>query len=259
VDARNVDVWLPEDYSPSKKYAVLYMQDGQMLFDSATTWNHMAWKVDETMNELLHENKISDCIVVGIWNNGIKRHAEYFPQKALPYIPDSARKELMTLMDNTALADNYLKFLVFELKPFIDSSFSTKKDRSNTFVAGSSMGGLISLYAICEYPDVFGGAACMSTHWTGIYRADHNPIPFSILKYMSEKLPSPNHHKIYFDHGTKTLDSLYTPFQEQVDSIMKKKGYTNKNFESKIFEGADHSEASWAKRLAIPLEFLLKK
>lgn len=235
------------------------MQDGQMLFDSAITWNHMAWKVDKTMSALLKENKIRDCIVVGVWNNGNKRHAEYFPQKALQYIPDSAKKDLMKLMNNTALADNYLKFLVTELKPFIDSSFSTKKDRSNTFIAGSSMGGLISLYAICEYPNVFGSAACMSTHWTGIYSADHNPIPSAILKYMSENLPSPKHHKFYFDHGTKTLNSLYAPFQQQADSILKQKGYTDKNFESKIFQGADHSEISWAKRLDIPLEFLLKK
>ena len=79
VDSRNVDVWLPENYSPSKKYAVLYMQDGQMLFDSSVTWNKQEWGVDETISSLQQENKIKDCIVVGIWNTGAGRHSEYFP------------------------------------------------------------------------------------------------------------------------------------------------------------------------------------
>ena len=74
-------------------------------------------------------------------------------------------------------SDAYLKFLVTELKPFIDSTFSVATDRSNTFIAGSSMGGLISMYAVCEYPAVFGGAACLSTHWPGIFTAENNPIP----------------------------------------------------------------------------------
>jgi len=81
VTPRNVDVWLPAQYDPQKKYAVLYMQDGQMLFDSTLTWNKQEWGVDETLSQLMSENKIKDCIVVGIWNGGRSRHAEYFPQK----------------------------------------------------------------------------------------------------------------------------------------------------------------------------------
>ena len=80
VAARNVDVWLPEGYSPAKKYNVVYMHDGQMLFDSTQTWNKKEWKVDEVFSKLISEKKIEDCIVVGIWNNGAERIAEYFPQ-----------------------------------------------------------------------------------------------------------------------------------------------------------------------------------
>ncbi|MEK7224506.1 MAG: alpha/beta hydrolase-fold protein, partial [Bacteroidota bacterium] len=83
VTARNVDVWLPEGYSDKRKYAVLYMHDGQMLFDSATTWNKQEWGVDETLTKLAKENKIKDVIVVGVWNGGITRHPDYFPQQ--PY------------------------------------------------------------------------------------------------------------------------------------------------------------------------------
>ncbi len=92
--------------------------------------------------------------------------------------------------------------MVNELKPFIDSNFATLGDQSNTFVAGSSMGGLISLYAVCEYPDVFGGAACLSTHWPGVFNSEHNPIPAAFIRYLESHLPSPVNHKLYFDYGT---------------------------------------------------------
>lgn len=259
VDARNVDVWLPQNYTPKKKYAVLYMHDGQMLFDSATTWNHQEWGVDETLGKLMQEKKIRDCIVVGIWNNGEKRHAEYFPQKAIDNIPEKEKTELMKWLPNGPMADNYLKFLVRELKPFIDSSFSTLKDQKNTFVAGSSMGGLISMYAFCEYPTVFYGAACLSTHWPGTFKADDNPIPFAILAYMSDHLPSRDNHKIYFDYGTAALDSLYLPFQKKADEVMKAKGYSAKNWITREFAGEDHSEHAWRKRFVIPAVFLLAK
>jgi len=268
VEARNIDIWLPDNYSASKKYAVLYMQDGQMLFDSSSTWTHQEWGVDETMSKLLSANKIRNCIVVGIWNTGLSRHSEYCPQKPFESLSKTQQDSLYAALTPygqsvfngvTVYSDNYLKFLVLELKPFIDSTFPTLKDQRNTFIAGSSMGGLISLYAICEYPDVFGGAACLSTHWTVIYRADHNPTPAAIFSYMKNHLPSPKNHKIYFDHGTVELDSLYAPFQKQADEIMKAKGYNDKNFESKVFEGANHTETAWRKRFEIPAVFLLKK
>jgi len=86
VSARNIDVWLPDGYSPQKKYAVLYMHDGQMLFDAETTWNRTAWEVDEVVGILTAEKKIKDMIVVGIWNGSETRHADYFPQKPFSYL-----------------------------------------------------------------------------------------------------------------------------------------------------------------------------
>jgi enterochelin esterase-like enzyme len=259
VDPRTVDVWLPDGYSTGKKYAVIYMQDGQALFDSTTTWNHQEWGVDETMGKLIKENKIRQCIVVAIWNNGIYRHAEYFPQKAIPYLSDTARRELMPWLKDDPRGDRYLSFLALELKPFIDSSFSTLADQGNNFIMGSSMGALLSLYAICEYPELFCGAACLSTHWLGIFRKENNEIPRAILAYLKDHLPGPRNHRIYFDHGTKTLDSLYSEFQIQVDELMKAKGFRSNNWESRVFEGADHSEKAWNQRLSIPLIFLMKK
>lgn len=267
IEAKNIDVWLPDNYSDKEQYAVLYMHDGQALYDATTTWNKQAWEVDEVASKLISENKTQKFIVVGIYNNPTKRHAEYFPQKPYEsltqYQRDTINQQLQksgrAKEDFKPFSDNYLKFIVTELKPYIDTTFSTKTDAAHTFIAGSSMGGLISMYAICEYPNVFGGAACLSTHWPGTFTVKNNPIPDAFINYLKAHLPSPKNHKIYFDYGDQTLDALYQPFQEKVDVVMKAKGFTAKNWKTEFFKGKDHSEKSWKERLHIPFEFLLKK
>jgi enterochelin esterase-like enzyme len=268
VTARNIDVWLPDGYSPKKKYAVLYMQDGQMLFDSSITWTKVAWDVDDTASKLMKEKKIKDVIVVGIWNAGAERHRDYCPQKPYEnlislqkdFLQKSVRVNGQSVFNNyTVKSDNYLQFLVKELKPYIDKTYSTYTDRANTLIAGSSMGGLISLYAICEYPAIFGGAACFSTHWPVIFSMENNPMPAAIFTYLKNKLPVPKNHKIYFDYGDQTLDAMYPPLQKKVDAVMRAKGFTEINWMTKYFPGENHSEEAWKKRLHIPLLFMLKK
>ena len=267
VAARTVDVWLPDGYDANKKYAVLYMQDGNALFDSTIMWNHQEWGVDEVLTKLIAEKRIKDCIVVGIWNGGASRHSEYFPQKPFESLTESQQTYLYSAKRNNGdiyfsekvQSDKYLQFLVTELKPFIDKNFATLKDRDNTFIAGSSMGGLISMYAICEYPNIFAGAACMSTHWVGISETANNPVPAAFMQYLQHHLPLPQYHKIYFDYGSETLDALYKPFQLQADAIMQQKGYNATNWLTKEFVGADHSENAWNKRFEIPVSFLLGK
>ncbi len=266
VDARNIDVWLPEGYSPKKKYAVLYMHDGQMLFDSTTTWNKKSWDIDKIITRLMLESKVQDLIVVGVWNGDKSRHADYFPQKPFEsldsakrvFVLNSARNNGVSVFgDYQIQSDGYLKFLVQELKPLIDKKYATRKDAPHTFIAGSSMGGLISMYAICEYPNVFGGAACLSTHWPGIFIQKNNPIPEAFISYMKIKLPNPKNHKIYFDYGDQTLDAMYPPLQKKVDELMIEKGFSESNWVTKFFPGQDHSEDSWRGRFEIPLQFLL--
>ena len=267
VDSRNVDVWLPDGYSNTQKYAVLYMHDGQMLYDAETTWNKQAWEVDAIAGKVIQEEKTKPFIVVGIWNNGQKRHPEYFPQKPYESLNPTQKDTITAQLQKAGrtkevfqpISDLYLKFLVTELKPYIDEHFSTLKNRENTVIAGSSMGGLISMYAICEYPEVFGGAACISTHWPGTFSTQNNPIPDAFINYMKDHLPNPKTHTIYFDFGNKTLDALYPDLQKKVDALMQKKSFTNANWSTQFFEGKDHSEKSWAERLHIPLQFLLKK
>lgn len=267
VTSRNVDVWLPSNYDARQKYAVLYMHDGQMLFDSTTTWNKQEWGVDEHLAALQNDTLYKPTIVVGIWNGGKTRHSDYFPQKPFESLPKSYQDSLFQikgiddyLFVHKIQSDNYLKFIVTELKPFIDTHYSTYGDLDNTFIAGSSMGGLISYYAICEYNNIFGGAACLSTHWPGVFKTNDDRIPKSFVSYLEYFAPCSKNHKIYFDYGTETLDTSYEPYQLMIDAAMEEAGFEkNKSFKSLKFEGADHSENAWKSRLDIPLKFLLKK
>lgn len=264
VTARNVDVWLPEGYDPAKKYAVLYMHDGQMLFDSTITWNKQCWKVDETMTTLIRKKKIPPTLVVGVWNGGITRHPDYFPQKPFDGLSQSEKdkitQELQEKGRTQAIfqpqSDNYLRFLVEELKPYIDQRYSTYSDADHTAIAGSSMGGLISLYAICEYPNVFGRAAGLSTHWPGTFSVEGNPFPPAHLAYLRKNLPDPKTHHLYLDGGDQELDALYPPLLKQVETVLRAKGYSDINGRARIIAGTGHSERAWSSRLGEVMTYL---
>ena len=265
IRVRPVDVWLPEGYDPAStdRYPVIYMHDGQMMFDHSTSpyaGMDLFWDVDKAITRLVRHGEIRPAIVVSIWMASWAkgaRGAEYMPQKA---VTDEALQLMKEKGEGFAAekggeemtADNTLKFIVDELKPFIDETYRTQSDRDNTFIIGSSMGGLISAYAIAEYPAVFGGAACMSSHWPA-----GNGV---VVQWLKHHLPSAGSHKIYFDHGTETLDADYEPFQQQMDEVMRQHGYTaGEDWVALRFEGADHSPRAWRERLHIPLKFLLGK
>ncbi|WP_394174458.1 alpha/beta hydrolase [Thalassotalea litorea] len=265
VNARRVQIWKPNGYNNDTEYAVLYMHDGQMLFDSNNSWNNQEWGVDETAARLMKEGKTRPFIVVGIDNGGKWRHSEYFPQKPFASLTaqdkkriyQAARENGNPVFSEPVISDQYLKFLVYELKPYIDANYSVATDKASTFVMGSSMGGLISAYAMLEYPSVFSGAACLSTHWPGIFTMNNNPIPLAFYQYLDGYLPSAKTHKIYFDHGDQTLDTMYPELQKEVDKIMVKNGYSDQNWQTHVYPGDAHSEDAWRKRLEVPLVFLL--
>ncbi|MFP2996468.1 alpha/beta hydrolase-fold protein [Spongiivirga sp. MCCC 1A20706] len=258
VQSRNVEVFLPSGYdqNASTPYHVLYMHDGQNVFNPKTSYTKIDWGVDETIDSLMGIGAIEKTIVVAPWNTVKTRFIEYMPAQPKEATDnDQARKALKeNFGGDKLLSDEYLEFLVNELKPFIDKTYNVSTKTEDTFIMGSSMGGLISLYAISKYPEVFGAAGCVSTHW---------PVPMIGNAYIStlpKSLPDPKTHKIYFDYGTETLDAQYEPFQQKVDQMMLDKGYIkNENWVTKKFEGADHSEKSWSARVHIPILFMLAK
>ena len=265
-DPRRVVVWLPSGYSSKgPKYAVLYMHDGQNLFDTATAGYGMEWQIDETLDRLIQEKKVRPTIVVGIWNTP-KRLQEYVPSKAFNGLPADYRQKIHALYGGDPLSDGYLKFIVRELRPMIDARFNVKTDRADTVIMGSSMGSLISLYAIDEYPRVFGGAGMMSTHWPLFMTPDgksvgdreYEVVSSAFEHYLAPALPDPATHKLYFDHGSETLDAVYARYQDRVDAVVRRRGYRQwSNVLSLSFPGEKHNEISWALRVAVPLQFLL--
>ncbi len=263
---RDVDVWLPKNYDSKKKYAVLYMSDGRDMFDTSID-NHYEWKLDEALTTLKNQDKIRDVIVVAIYSNDSLRQSEYFPQGPFEMLSqkqqDSVYKVNAPFSKNLffrvkIMSATYLKFIVKEVKPFIDKSFSVYKDKENTFIGGSSMGALLSMYAISEYPQIFGGAACLSPHWPGMIPNKSTFFPDLMIAYLDKHAPAAKDHSIYFDHGDRSLDYFYDQTQIRIDSLFASKGYTSKNYLSLKFTNADHSTKAWGARADKPLLFLLK-
>lgn len=257
IEARPVDVWLPPGYRADRPHAVFYMHDGQMLFDPRSTWNRQAWEVDAVAAPLIASGVLRDFIVVGIWNAGAARHAEYFPQGCLPHLPEPLRAQLVAKsLQGEPRSDAYLRFLVETLKPAVDARYATAPGRESTFLMGSSMGGLISCYGLCEYPEVFGGAACLSTHWIGHFERNHE-VPSAALAYLQAKLPIPERVKLWLDRGDQELDAKYDEAQARVDALLQAKGFRAPGFVSRVYAGTGHNETAWSARLAEPLKFLL--
>ena len=269
VPSRPIDVWLPPGYDATQntRYPVIYLHDGQFNFDRpsspyANTWSRLKywvfggtfWDVDRAMTRLIASKEIKPAIIISIWNlPKVQRSEEYMPQKP---VTEDVDKFLQTsdsdITPNSITSDNYLRFLVTEVKPFIDATYPTQSDRQNTLLMGSSMGGMVSAYAIAEYPDIFGGAACLSTHW--------NIGGGALINWYNDHWPTAGQHRLYFDYGTKSLDAGYEPYQKHVDQILKDKGYRlGEDWITRRFDGANHSPKAWRDRVHIPLTFLLAR
>ena len=266
VQPRKVTVWTPDGYDGKTPLPVIYMQDNQQLWDPSTTWNGQSWDVANTMTRLIKSGQLPPAIVVGIDNGVMLRGREYLPQKIYDRLPAEVRKRTAKSWGGEPLSDPYLKFLVTELKPFIDSHYATKSDAQDTFILGSSMGGLIAFYAQAEYPDVFGASASLSMHWLLEYTGTppdpkvHAP---EVIQAFDDYLSSSRlttEGRVYVDQGSQTLDANYRPYSLLFEAMMKRRGWPEgPHFSSQIFPGQDHSEKSWASRLDVALEFLLNR
>ena len=241
---RDILVHLPPSYGEGqRRYPVIYMHDGQNLFDEASSYAG-EWRVDETMQHL--SNGGIEAIIVGVPNMEKTRLLEYSPF-------DDAHH-------GAGHGDKYLSFLVDTLKPLIDRDFRTHADRSHTGLMGSSMGGLISLYGFFRCRDVFGFAGVMSPSFWYANRA--------IFAYVQQAPYTPG--KIYLDVGTREYGGSITESAARRQSrrhhagvrrmkrLLAKKGYRPRRDLFVIEEpGAGHSEPAWARRLPLALQFLL--
>lgn len=232
IKPRDIIVWLPPSYktNTTKRYPVLYMHDGQNLFDPKTSAFGIDWQLDEAADSLIKANAIKEIIIVGIYNTS-DRSIEY---------------------NDTKLGHDYMNFIIDSLKPFIDRNFRTLPDRENTATGGSSMGGLISMMMVWEHPEVFSQAACLSP----AFQIGDIDYVRKVENYNGIKKSI----RIYIDIGTVDLDSRLKPGSDEMVKVLEEKGYnSNKGLEYFVAKGATHNEAAWAKRNWRYLEFIFGK
>jgi predicted alpha/beta superfamily hydrolase len=229
---RDVLVYLPPGYEANKKahYSVLYLHDGQNLFDGATSFiPGQEWRVDETAQALISSGRIEPLIIVGIYNAGKDRINEYTP------VADAKYKG--------GKGDLYGRLLVEELKPFIDATYRTRKDAQHTGVGGSSLGGLISLYLALRYPNVFGRVAVVSP---SVWFAENH-----IVNYV-KALPKKPKVRIWLDMGTKEGRDAEEARKSMndarllKDTLVRKGWKPGKDLLYSEAEGAEHNERAWA-------------
>jgi len=251
---QRLTIWLPSGYdTAAKRYPVLYMHDGHNLFDLRNSNFNKIWAADKAMLKVMGQG-IEPRIIVGVWAPGKDRFRQYLPRPAY----DAASPALKAKMDEMAggpvISDAYLAWLAGPLKAWVDPSFRTRPGRDDTAIAGSSMGGLMSCYALAARPDVYGQAACVSSHWPAIGPdtvKGFNPDTLAVWTgFFDRTLGAPAGRRVWMDHGTATLDAFYAPYQEPIDAAFVKLGWQRgTDFESRVYAHAEHEENAWAARL----------
>ena len=229
IKPRDVIVWLPPSYTKAteQRYPVLYMHDGQNVFDPATSFLGVDWQVDETADRLIREGKMQEIIVVGIYNT-TDRGEDY---------------------SDTPKGRAYLKFIVERLKPFIDNAYRTMPEREHTAVMGSSMGGLISFLLVWNYPQVFSQAACLSP----AFAYGH----INAVSMVENHSATNKSIRIYMDNGGVGLDSQLQPGCEAMLRALQADGFKlGENLEWYRDPEAEHNEPAWARRVWRPLVFM---
>jgi enterochelin esterase-like enzyme len=251
-----VTVWLPPNYEQGRaRYPVVYMHDGQNLFLPARSNFNKIWAADKAAERAIGSGKVPPFIIVGIDHPGEARGRTYFPKPMLDWVSPHVQSALTAFGKGPVVADAYLDFMVKQLKPIIDVRFRTKPGRQHTAIMGSSMGGLISLYALARHQKVFGTAGCLSTHlplanpaaWSD---ADKVSIQQAWQQFVPGVLGKPQGRRLWLDHGTQTLDSFYAPYQQVFDAALLQTGWRKgRDFSSKVYPGTPHDENAWAARL----------
>jgi S-formylglutathione hydrolase FrmB len=248
---RAVEIWLPPGYdsSTSTRYPVLYMHDGQNLFDPRIANTGVDWGADEAVMRLVQQGTIPPVIVVGVWSTA-ERGVEYSPWHRAP---------------------DYARFLIEELMPRVNAEFRTLTGPKHTAVMGSSMGGLLSFYLVTHHPEAFGACGCESTHFPlseavvaqvfqGVTPVQHPDTTPYIIRDIAAGLKIPRGARYRFDYGSLGLDSAYGPTHEAVRAWLLRQGLVEgKDFVVRRYEGATHNEASWRARLTDPLTFLFAR
>jgi predicted alpha/beta superfamily hydrolase len=232
---RDLIVYLPPGYEnqPWALFPVVYLQDGQNLFDSATAFGGVAWNIQETADRLIDRGMVQPLIIVGIYNTGKSRIQEYAPTKA-PKLGGGR-------------ADRYAKFLTQEVMPFIEKAYRVISGPSAAGIGGSSLGGLVSLYLGLKMPEIFGKIAALSPSVWWNQRVIHR------FAADAQVQPRP---QIWLDIGTREGPRIVQDVEQFRDILLKKGWHLGEDLHYERIEGGEHNEAAWAKRVGPFLQFL---
>lgn len=230
---RTVIVWLPPSYefAKSRRYPVLYLQDGQQVFDPQTSTWKQDWEVDEWCTRLIAEDRLKETILVAVYSTD-DRFVEYNPSMAGP---------------------EYARFVVDELKPFIDREYRTRPERDSTAVAGASMGATVSFYLAWTHPDVFFGAACLSP----AFRFNQDEFLFDLVK---ENAKAPDIRLFLYCGGGDSTEKELAETMAKMLRLLKARGLkAGKSLLVEEDASACHNETAWAKHTGAWLRFLFGK
>ncbi len=273
-DTRKIQIYYPNNKKIDSDTLFIFMNDGEELFNAAESWHNMEWGIDEKIEEMnLNESELNFVIIAihsakkgnRFFVDETKRYAEYFPKESIPYFDSGFKKRRYQEWVNK---NNlyYLEFLTEDVIPFVEDKFDILLNNRNLGIIGASMGGLAALNALIEHPDLFGFAGCISTHWVGIKPFEYVLLPLvgkingdddtanAIISYIEDNITSIDDQKIYFDHGTIGLDSLYSTPQGRVNKILDSK---SKDYKYLVFEGYDHYAPEFGSRFDSVLEYLV--
>jgi predicted alpha/beta superfamily hydrolase len=243
---RMLRVWLPPEYDAERNrqryYPILYLNDGQNLFDKASSFAGVEWEVDETADRLIRQEEIPPLIVVGIDNAQRERIREYLPYRAVN--PPVLRP----------LGKRYPEFLIDEVMPFLFQRYRIARGPENTGLGGSSLGAIISLFTAIDRPGIFGRLLLESP---SLFVSNRRLLRYSrAFRQWPEKvfLAMGTH-----EDGRPERDRQVVEDVEELEHILKRAGLGEDRLRVKIAEGAVHNEAEWAKRFPEALEFLFGK
>ena len=237
---RRIQIYYPYSKNVNNQTKFIIMNDGEELFSENDSWNGKAWNIDQTFKDLKTQKENLNLVIIAIDSakriNGnildeTRRYAEYFPKESIKYIDENLKRSIYSnFIDSQKF--NYQDFVINKVIPSIEKKFDTELNRDNLGIIGASMGGLSALNMSIENPEIFGFVGCISTHWVGIKISEYLILPFrmkisgdesttkAIQQYIKNNVGKLSSQKLYFDHGTVGLDSLYENPQNEINKIL---------------------------------------
>ncbi len=237
---RRIQIYYPYSKNVNNQTKFIIMNDGEELFSENDSWNGKAWNIDQTFKDLKTQKENLNLVIIAIDSakriNGnildeTRRYAEYFPKESIKYIDENLKRSIYSnFIDSQKF--NYQDFVINKVIPSIEKKFDTELNRDNLGIIGASMGGLSALNMSIENPEIFGFVGCISTHWVGIKISEYLILPFrmkisgdesttkAIQQYIKNNVSKLSSQKLYFDHGTVGLDSLYENPQNEINKIL---------------------------------------